>query len=83
MTNTPEIVSGAYADPFPKDLPSPVNDDGSINWGAAMLADPGIRKCGHCDTYYWNLARVMRCTKCGATFGDGVEGGYHKPEERA
>jgi hypothetical protein len=71
--NQPEIISGAYADPFP-DAPSPVRDDGSVNWGAAMRADPGIKKCGRCGTYYWNLARVMRCTKCGAEFGDGVEG---------
>ena len=69
MTNKPEIISGEYAEPF--GAVSPVRDDGSINWGAAMRADPGVKKCG-CGTFYWNLARIMRCTKCGAEFGDGV-----------
>jgi len=70
MTNTPIIISGEFKEPF-KDV-NPILDDGSVNWGAAMLADPGVKKCGDCNTFYWNLARVMRCEKCGALFGEGV-----------
>ncbi len=68
MTNTPEIISGEYADPFP-DV-NPIRDDGTVNWGAAMWADPGIKKCDECGTPYWNLARVMRCPKCKTIFGE-------------
>ncbi len=77
MTNTPEIISGRYAEPF-RDV-DPIREDGSVNWRAAMMADPGVKKCEHCDTYYWNLARIMRCTNgvCRARLGDGVEDGRH------
>ena len=81
MTNQPIIISGEYPDPFPKDASENItHEDGSINWYAAFNADPGVRKCEHCNTYYWNLAKVMRCPKCNIEFGDGVE---HKAEGKS
>jgi hypothetical protein len=71
--NTAKIISGKYKDAWPADdAPSPVNDDGSVNWGAAFRADPGVRKCPGCDHYYWNEAKVMECPACEIQFGDGV-----------
>jgi hypothetical protein len=48
-----------------KALNNAVNDDGSINWGAAMSADPGVSKCPGCEKFFWAEAEHLECTNCG------------------
>jgi hypothetical protein len=66
------IIAGAYADAFSKDAAQQiVNQDGSLNWGAAFRADPGVKSCPVCKAHYWNEAKVMQCPDCQTYFGDG------------
>jgi hypothetical protein len=44
------------------------NDDGSINWGAAFCADPGVTSCPSCKTYFWAEGTKLECTECGTQF---------------
>lgn len=67
-----KIVSGEYKDNFGS-FDNIANDDGSINWGVAMRADPGVKKCPGCEGYFWNEAAVMECPDCAANFGDGFQ----------
>jgi hypothetical protein len=68
-----KIISGALKDPFSEEAAANVIDDqGEVNWRAAMWADPGVKSCPKCKTHYWNEAAVMECTDCGAQFGDGL-----------
>jgi len=67
------IISGAYDNSDCKEhAANVVDDNGNINWGAAFRADPGVRKCHGCSTYYWNEAKVMECPDCKSQFGDGT-----------
>ena len=45
-----------------------VRSDGSVNWRAAMYADPGVTKCPGCETYYWAEGTRLECLKCGTQF---------------
>lgn len=40
-------------------------DDGSINWRAAMAADPGCISCPACDETLWRFGQVVECPECG------------------
>ncbi len=64
------IVSGEYKDNFGS-FDNIANDDGSINWGAAMRADPGVKSCPSCKGHFWNEAAVLECPDCKIQFGDG------------
>jgi|ERR1700677_2129501 len=66
------IISGEYANNF-NPIDYIANDDGSINWGVAMRADPGVKKCPGCGGFFWNEASVMECPDCATTFGDGYK----------
>lgn len=44
------------------------NDDGSINWGAAFRADPGVTHCPKCKAYYWAEGEELECLDCGTQF---------------
>lgn len=69
------IVCGKYDDAWDKNAADHVvNDDGSINWRAAFFADPGVKSCPRCKTYFWNEAAVMECPDCHVQFGDGPVG---------
>lgn len=39
-------------------------DDGSINWRAALSADPGVVRCNKCERYLWNESDTLQCP-CG------------------
>jgi len=41
------------------------HEDGSVNWGAALYADPGATKCPNCEEYYWAEAELLECPECG------------------
>lgn len=43
-------------------------EDGSVNWKAAANADPGVTSCPECKEYFWDEARYLECTECGAQF---------------
>lgn len=64
------IVSGEYANNFGP-IDNIANEDGSINWGVAMRADPGVKSCPGCKGHFWNEAAVMKCPDCGIEFGNG------------
>jgi hypothetical protein len=67
------IISGAYPDAFNKDaFDNIANEDGSINWRAAMWADPGVKSCPQCKAHFWNEADVLECPDCHIQFGNGV-----------
>ena len=38
--------------------------DGSINWKAASMADPGICSCPACGRSHWKEGTKQRCTRC-------------------
>jgi len=42
-----------------------VDDEGNVNWWAAMAADPGVTKCPGCDTEYFRDAEKLECPECG------------------
>jgi ssDNA-binding Zn-finger/Zn-ribbon topoisomerase 1 len=42
-----------------------VDDDGNVNWMAAMFADPGCMKCPGCSEYLWREGYRVRCPDCG------------------
>lgn len=42
-----------------------VDDDGNVNWGAAMCADPGVMKCPGCAEYLWAEGWTAKCPDCG------------------
>ncbi len=44
------------------------NEDGSINWGAAFAADPGVTSCPKCKTKFWAEGTRLECTECGTQF---------------
>lgn len=64
------LVSGEYSNNF-GGFDNIANDDGSINWGVAMRADPGVKSCPKCGEHYWNEAAVMECPDCKVEFGNG------------
>lgn len=64
MVRHGKIIEGAYKDCF-NSIENIANDDGSINWGVAFRADPGVTKCKACGEYLWCEARVLECP-CGA-----------------
>lgn len=45
-----------------------VNEDGNVNWYAAMGADPGCTKCPECGEFYWNMAKLVECLDCGTVW---------------
>lgn len=45
-----------------------VNSDGSINWGAAAVADPGVTHCPVCSTKFWAEGTRLECTVCKTHF---------------
>lgn len=49
------------------------SDDGSVNWGAAFRADPGVKRCPGCREYYWDEADIMECLVCQTRFGHGAQ----------
>jgi len=65
------LVSGEYQNAW-GGMDNIANDDGSINWGVAFRADPGVKKCPGCGEFYWDEASVMECTTCKTQFGAGV-----------
>lgn len=67
------LVSGEYQNCFGS-LDNIAHDDGSINWGVAFRADPGVKKCPGCGEFYWNEARIMECINdsCRRQFGAGL-----------
>jgi uncharacterized Zn finger protein (UPF0148 family) len=42
-----------------------INNNGSINWTAAMLADPGVMSCPSCGIHLWWEGKRVRCPDCG------------------
>lgn len=48
-----------------------------INWGAAIMADPGVMSCPSCKTHLWCEGHVVRCPECGHEFKTRLH-----PEER-
>lgn len=42
-----------------------VQPDGSIHWGAAFMADPGVMKCPGCGAWLWQEGRIVECPDCG------------------
>lgn len=67
------LVSGEYQNCW-GGMDNIANDDGSINWGVAFRADPGVKKCPGCGEFYWDEASVMECTteSCKRQFGQGL-----------
>lgn len=63
-----KIIEDAYKDCW-GGMDNIIHDDGSINWGAAFRADPGVVKCGACGCNLWAEARVLECP-CGARVED-------------
>jgi hypothetical protein len=39
-----------------------IRSDGSVNWGAAMAADPGCVSCPACGVHHWREGDVVRCS---------------------
>lgn len=66
-----KIISGAYPNCWGNPNANLVLSDGSVNWGAAHIADPGVKKCPGCDTFVWNEGSIMECPDCHTQFGDG------------
>jgi hypothetical protein len=62
----PIILDG---EPFPWDEPNPmgevVDDDGRVNWAAALWADPGTMRCPGCGVALWREGYRVRCPDCG------------------
>jgi hypothetical protein len=60
------VLVGPHADwDFHKEaMDRVVSEDGTVNMGAAMLADPGIMSCPNCDECFWSEGYRVRCTKC-------------------
>lgn len=44
------------------------NPDGSLNFGAAMGADPGVMSCPECKAYMWQGGHKVKCPDCGEEF---------------
>lgn len=40
-------------------------EEGEVNWGAAMLADPGVMKCPGCGVYLDREGKKVECPDCG------------------
>ncbi len=72
MSRHAKTISGAYENCWGSGE-SLVLPDGEINWGAERRADPGVRQCPGCGTYFWNEAAAMECTSCHTQFGDSVK----------
>lgn len=41
-----------------------VDDDGNVNWMAAMFADPGVMACPGCGEHLWNEGMTAKCPDC-------------------
>lgn len=59
-----KIISGAYENCF-NSAEGMVDDEGTINWGIAFRADPGVAKCPSCEEFYWREGVELQC-ECGA-----------------
>lgn len=44
------------------------NPGGGVNWGAAMLADPGVMSCPACGEHMWCEGLRVRCPYCAHEF---------------
>jgi Zn finger protein HypA/HybF involved in hydrogenase expression len=42
-----------------------VDEEGNVNWGAAMFADPGVMQCPACNAYLWKEGKRVCCPDCG------------------
>jgi len=67
----PIIHSG---EPFDWDSPKPdvVDDDGNVNWRAAMMADPGVMSCPACEAHLWAEGHEVECPHCGHRWTRGA-----------
>ncbi len=45
-----------------------VNQDGTVNYRAAMYADPGVMQCPHCNEYHWREGVRVECPDCGKEY---------------
>ena len=49
-----------------------VDEDGEVNWYAAMGADPGVMACPGCGLYLWQEGDRVRCPDCGHEWVTGA-----------
>ena len=52
-----------------------VDEDGHVNWRAAMAADPGVMRCPGCEEWLWKEGRQVRCPDCGEEFDVPIHAG--------
>ena len=76
------LISGEYKNAWNEEaMDNVVDAAGEVNWRAAFMADPGVKKCPKCGEFYWDEASVMECTECQTQFGSGLQhptvGGSH------
>ena len=41
------------------------DDDGNVNWYAALCADPGVMSCPGCGVHLWREGIDVECPDCG------------------
>ena len=51
-----------------KNLIGAVDENGEVNWLAAMSADPGCMKCPKCQEWLWREGIKVECPECGMVF---------------
>lgn len=77
---TPKILTGKPFDWKQGEEASKhvIREDGSVHWGAAFAADPGVCRCPGCGEWYWNEGDLVECLDCGRQF---VPGEKYEEEE--
>jgi hypothetical protein len=70
---SPIIIEGPPADwkAHEKASSHVVDDEGNVNWGSAMCADPGVKKCPGCGLFMWNEGWLVQCPDCEHVFETG------------
>ncbi|RJP53599.1 MAG: hypothetical protein C4583_04235 [Anaerolineaceae bacterium] len=48
-----------------KNMLNAVDENGEVNWFAAMNADPGVMRCPKCQEWLWREGIKVKCPTCG------------------